>query len=96
MTMTLEKVLYAAKAHTTGGRDGASRSSDGRLDIRADPSQNRWAARTSPAPIRSRYSPLVGRPVAVRTNHEQVRTSDASQGEAITERHCHDIASREQ
>jgi len=34
MTMTLEKVLYTAKARTTGGRDGASRSSDGRLDIK--------------------------------------------------------------
>jgi lipoyl-dependent peroxiredoxin len=30
----IEKVLYTAKAHTTGGRDGASRSSDGRLDIK--------------------------------------------------------------
>lgn len=29
-----EKVLYTAKTHTTGGRDGASRSSDGRLDIK--------------------------------------------------------------
>jgi lipoyl-dependent peroxiredoxin len=29
----LEKVLYTAKTHTTGGRDGASRSSDGRLDV---------------------------------------------------------------
>ena len=29
-----EKVLYTAKTHTTGGRDGgSSRSSDGRLDI---------------------------------------------------------------
>ncbi len=29
-----KKVLYTAKVHTTGGRDGgASRSSDGRLDI---------------------------------------------------------------
>ena len=29
------KLLYTAKAHTTGGRDGgASRSSDGRLDIK--------------------------------------------------------------
>jgi Ohr subfamily peroxiredoxin len=27
-------VLYTAKAHTTGGRDGASRSSDGRLDVK--------------------------------------------------------------
>lgn len=29
----IEKVLYTAKTHTTGGRDGASRSSDGRLDV---------------------------------------------------------------
>lgn len=26
--------IFTAKVHTTGGRDGASRSSDGRLDIR--------------------------------------------------------------
>ena len=31
---TIEKVLYTAKTHTTGGRDGASRTSDGRLDVR--------------------------------------------------------------
>jgi Ohr subfamily peroxiredoxin len=30
----MNNVLYTAKAHTTGGRDGASRSSDGRLDIK--------------------------------------------------------------
>src|SRR6266481_7055192 len=31
----IEKVLYTAKAHTTGGRDGGtSRSSDGRLDVK--------------------------------------------------------------
>lgn len=29
-----EKVLYTAKTHTTGGRDGASRSNDGRLDVK--------------------------------------------------------------
>ena len=29
----LEKVPYTAKAHTTGGRAGMSRSSDGRLEI---------------------------------------------------------------
>jgi osmotically inducible protein OsmC len=29
----LDKVLYTAKIHTTGGRNGATRSSDGRLDI---------------------------------------------------------------
>jgi len=31
---TQEKVLYTARTHTTGGRDGASRSNDGRLDIK--------------------------------------------------------------
>jgi osmotically inducible protein OsmC len=30
----LEKVLYTAKAHTTGGRNGTSRSSDGRLVVK--------------------------------------------------------------
>src|SRR5438034_4800595 len=30
----IEKVLYTAKIHTTGGRDGASRTSDGRLDVK--------------------------------------------------------------
>jgi Ohr subfamily peroxiredoxin len=30
----LEKVLYTAKTHTTGGRDGGSRTSDGRLDVK--------------------------------------------------------------
>jgi lipoyl-dependent peroxiredoxin len=29
-----EKVVYTAKAHTTGGRDGSSRTSDGRLDVK--------------------------------------------------------------
>lgn len=31
---SLEKVLYTANAHTTGGRDGASRTDDGRLDVK--------------------------------------------------------------
>jgi lipoyl-dependent peroxiredoxin len=32
---SFDKVLYTAKAHTTGGRDGgASRTDDGRLDVR--------------------------------------------------------------
>jgi osmotically inducible protein OsmC len=33
MTQT-EKLLYTAKTHTIGGREGASRTSDGRLDIK--------------------------------------------------------------
>jgi Ohr subfamily peroxiredoxin len=34
MSHTLDKVLYTAKTHTTGGRDGSSRTSDGRLDVK--------------------------------------------------------------
>jgi osmotically inducible protein OsmC len=30
----LEKVLYTAKTHTTGGRDGAAHSLDGHLDVK--------------------------------------------------------------
>ena len=32
--MAFEKILYTAKAHVTGGRDGAGRTSDGRLDVK--------------------------------------------------------------
>lgn len=33
--MPLDKVLYTAKAHTTGGRDGgSSRTDDGRLEVK--------------------------------------------------------------
>lgn len=30
---TSARIIYTAKTHTTGGRDGVSRSSDGRLDL---------------------------------------------------------------
>jgi osmotically inducible protein OsmC len=33
----IENVLYTGKTHTTGGRDGASRSSDSRLDVKLSP-----------------------------------------------------------
>ena len=33
----LEKVLYTAKVHTTGGRAGQSRTDDGRLDVKLSP-----------------------------------------------------------
>ena len=32
--MSDTKILYTGKTHTTGGRDGASQSSDGRLDVK--------------------------------------------------------------
>ena len=34
MIDTIDKVLYTARTHTTGGRDGTGRSSDGRLDVK--------------------------------------------------------------
>jgi lipoyl-dependent peroxiredoxin len=30
----IDKVLYTARTHTTGGRDGAARSDDGRLEVK--------------------------------------------------------------
>ena len=33
MLKKLDKVLYTAEAHTTGGRDGAGRTSDGALEV---------------------------------------------------------------
>lgn len=33
MINVIDKVLYTGKTHTTGGRDGAARSDDGRLDV---------------------------------------------------------------
>jgi lipoyl-dependent peroxiredoxin len=34
MPTTLDKVLYTAKSHVTGGREGEGRSSDGRIDVK--------------------------------------------------------------
>jgi len=55
MTQVAEKVLYTAKVHTTGGRDGgASRSDDGRLDIKHS------VLNTGLAPILNSFSPPGG------------------------------------
>lgn len=37
MSIQLDKVLYAARTHTTGGRDGRAVSDDGRLDVQLNP-----------------------------------------------------------
>ncbi len=37
MLTILDKVLYTAKAHTIGGRDGRSTSDDGLLDVKLSP-----------------------------------------------------------
>ena len=34
MVKQLDKVLYTAQAHTTGGRDGEGKSSDGAIDVK--------------------------------------------------------------
>ncbi|TFW17056.1 organic hydroperoxide resistance protein [Duganella callida] len=43
----MSKVLYTGKTHTTGGREGAARSDDGRLDIKLS-SPGSSAAGTNP------------------------------------------------
>ena len=37
MTTSLDKVLYTAKTHATGGRDGQGRSDDGRIEVKLSP-----------------------------------------------------------
>ncbi|WP_291873028.1 organic hydroperoxide resistance protein [Caulobacter sp.] len=37
MTAPIDTVLYTAQTRVTGGRDGAARSSDGKLDVRLSP-----------------------------------------------------------
>jgi Ohr subfamily peroxiredoxin len=37
MTTSLDKVLYTAKTHATGGRDGQARSDDGRIEVKLSP-----------------------------------------------------------
>ena len=42
-----DRLLYTGKVHTVGGRNGVSRSSDGKLDIRLSP-PNRPGSGTNP------------------------------------------------
>jgi lipoyl-dependent peroxiredoxin len=46
----LDKVIYTAKAHTTGGREGASRSDDGLLDVKLTPPKVMGGAGTATNP----------------------------------------------
>ena len=50
MTTKLDKVLYTAHAHTTGGRDGRSVSDDGLLDIKLSPPKAMGGAGTATNP----------------------------------------------
>ncbi|MBX3609340.1 MAG: organic hydroperoxide resistance protein [Hydrogenophaga sp.] len=50
MPTTLDKVLYTAHAHTTGGRDGASRSDDGLLEVKLSPPKAMGGAGTGTNP----------------------------------------------
>ena len=37
MINTIDKVVYTGRTHTTGGRDGAGKSSDGALEVKLSP-----------------------------------------------------------
>ena len=45
--MALEKIIYTAKATTTGGREGSSKSDDGKLSVTLAPPLARGAAETT-------------------------------------------------
>lgn len=65
MTAKLEKVLYTAKTHTTGGRDGRAVSDDGLLDVQLNPPKSLGGngSATNPAGVWS----------ARRTGHQLAR-----------------------
>lgn len=50
MATKLETVLYTARAHTTGGRDGRSVSDDGLLDVKLSPPKAMGGAGTATNP----------------------------------------------
>jgi lipoyl-dependent peroxiredoxin len=50
MTTKLDKVLYTAHAHTTGGREGRSLSDDGLLDVKLSPPKAMGGAGTATNP----------------------------------------------
>jgi Ohr subfamily peroxiredoxin len=50
MTTHLDKIMYTAKARTTGGRDGRSVSSDGLLDVKLTPPKAMGGAGTATNP----------------------------------------------
>ena len=50
MTTSLDKVLYTARAHTTGGREGNSRTDDGLLDVKLSPPKAMGGAGTATNP----------------------------------------------
>ena len=50
MTTKLEKVMYTAHAHTTGGREGRSVSDDGLLDVTLTPPKAMGGAGTATNP----------------------------------------------
>ncbi len=50
MPTTLDKVIYTARATTTGGREGSSRSDDGLLDVKLSPPKAMGGAGTATNP----------------------------------------------
>lgn len=50
MLTTLDKVLYTARAHTTGGREGHSRTDDGHIDVLLTPPKEMGGSGTGTNP----------------------------------------------
>ena len=61
MTTKLDKVLYTAQAHTTGGRDGAGKTSDGANRRAAELARLRQARHQPRAAVRGRLCGLLHR-----------------------------------
>ena len=54
--MSLEQVVYRAKAKATGSRDGRATSSDGVLDVKLGVPTKKWAVLVVKSPILNSFA----------------------------------------
>jgi lipoyl-dependent peroxiredoxin len=74
----IDKVLYTAKTHTTGGRDGAARASDGRLDVRLSTPGTAGTGTNPEQLFAAGYAACFGSALGVVGRQAKVDVSDAA------------------
>ena len=80
----LDKVLYTARAHTTGGRDGASRTDDGKLDVKLSPPAQGGSGTNPEQLFAAGYSACFASAMQLVAKQQGVDVSDASVTAEVT------------
>ncbi|MCW5686992.1 MAG: organic hydroperoxide resistance protein [Pseudolabrys sp.] len=74
----IEKVLYTAVTYTTGGRNGASRSSDSRLDIKLSPPGNSGSGTNPEQLFAAGWSACFIGAMAIEARRQQIALPDGT------------------